>query len=140
MRANTHSPDERATSTTPKGANIASKRVQLKISQRLPSGSDVDTCPRRGRTRACVRLSDAPLLIRGCICSPPSGTPDALSLSAGYARCTRSPAVKHNSPPSGTPDTGRLSAGYARRAGDLAGNLAATVGATLVVARFGDIS
>ena len=35
---------------------------------------------------------------------------------------------------------GRLSAGYARRAGDLAGNLAATVGATLVVARFGDIS
>ena len=40
---------------------------------------------------------------RGCICSPPSGTP--------------SPSV--------------LSAGYARRAGDLAG----TVGATLVVAR-----
>ena len=84
----------------------------------------------KGHIHVCGRPRGSPLLIRGCICSPPSGTPVLSVLSAGYARPVgaRSPAVKHGlppsgtsvghgSPPSGTPSSSVLSAGYARPVG-----------------------
>ena len=68
-------------------------------------------------------------VIRGCICSPPSGTADMRHLSAGYAR------------PKGLAHPRLSIVGPLRGpvAGTDARMVAGTVGATLVVARPGDM-